>query len=327
MYKFSKFSKFISACFSLGILFSGLQTYGMNLTKPSVLDGIKAEFSEKCDVCSQKAFRVLYMPGKVVGACRDNNCFKKICDKFNIKLNTENIHRCDWFKDNMQNYQIAKYRNYEDPASNMWWGVGKDKQEELTLKLNALKIFDEDKLIDEVFLLCGHSICRCQNCISQYENVNKLVCPTCKTIIRGCIVVSSIAETDMPMFQTRLKITKLLSEKLENEWKNTIVLSNTPYDNIDKIADYMFSFFIDGNIMDNFTFCENRLNKIDGELALGEKILVYDMTTTIKDSLKFLPWNKFDDYIKSLKECGKDKMIVYPTNGELYDKIQAAMNK
>ena len=51
------------------------------------------------------------------------------------------------------------------------------------------------------------------------------------------------------------------------------------------------------------------------------------MTTTIKDSLKFLPWNKFDDYIKSLKECGKDKMIVYPTNGELYDKIQAAMNK
>ena len=45
------------------------------------------------------------------------------------------------------------------------------------------------------------------------------------------------------------------------------------------------------------------------------------------DSLKFLSWNKFDDYIRSLKKYEKDKRIVYPTNGELYDKIQAAMNK
>ena len=174
MYKFSKFSKFISACFSFGILFSRLQTYGMNLTKPSVLDGIKVVLPEQCKFCSQKVLRVVAVPnGRDIYICRDNDCLKKIFDKFNIKLNTENIHRCDWFKTNMQKFQAAKAK-----------GLGDE------YPFNVWKIFYEDKLVDEDFLPCGHSICRCGMCLGYLlRNNGKAVCTTCKAIydVKGCI--------------------------------------------------------------------------------------------------------------------------------------------
>ena len=92
-------------------------------------------------------------------------------------------------------------------------------------------------------------------------------------------------------------------------------------------AKTMFWCLMKNNPLGGCDFDKDRFNKIDNELSLGEKILVFDLTTNFGDSLKFLSWNKFDDYIRSLKKYEKDKRIVYPTNGELYDKIQAAMNK
>lgn len=337
MYKFSKFSKFISACFSLGILFSGLQTYGMNLdmlgigrnrnqddddimsietneTKSSVLDGIKVEIPEKCNYCSQKALRVVLVPNSGdICICGNNNCLKKIFDTFNIKLNTENIHRCDWFKDNMQNFQVAKAKGYE----NVW-------------PFKVWKIFDEDKLLGEDFLLCGHSICMCTKCRGHLGN--EIVCPACKAsyILGDTIIVLPIVNMKNANDETRLKIVKLLSERLKNEWKNVIVLSDKSC-NVDKIASDMSWCFI--NRYNGFTvstFREGRFNTVDDGLASGEKILVFDVTTNCEDAIKFLPRNKLDDYIKddyikSLKKPEKDKRIIYPTSGELYDKIQAAI--
>ena len=87
----------------------------MNLTKPSVLDGIKVVLPEQCKFCSQKVLRVVAVPnGRDIYICRDNDCLKKIFDKFNIKLNTENIHRCDWFK--------TKYAEISSSQSERSWG-------------------------------------------------------------------------------------------------------------------------------------------------------------------------------------------------------------
>lgn len=335
MYKFSKFSKFISACFSLGILFSGLQTYGMNLdmlgigrnrnqdddtmsietneTKSSVLDGIKAEFPEQCKFCSQRVLRVVAVPNSGdIFICRDNNCLKKIFDKFNIKLNTENIHRCEWFKNNMQNFQVAKAKGYE----NVW-------------PFKVWKIFDEDKLVDEIFLPCGHSVCMCKKCFSDLlKNNGTIVCPTCKTSCKDgyCIHVCSVKRKDETSTQNCIKIVKLLSDKLKSEWKDIIVLYNKSFD-VEYAAKAMFYCLVKHNPLGGYDFDEGRFKKIDDELSLGEKILFLDLTTNCGDSLKLISWNEFDDHIRSLKKYEKDKRIVYPTNGELYDKIQAAMNK
>ena len=251
-FKFSKFSKFLSTCFSLSVLFSGSRTHSMqprslgnrmnldmlgigirnNLggdnesaatmsTVASPLDGIEFKIPEKCEFCDEKVARLVLSDEKSghFFICKNNRCLEECFKKFlnanglkSIKLDVKNIHRCSYFQQSMRCLKMCQQSN----------GAS----------------VNEDELLDVLFLPCGHSICACIACTQErFKEINnygglKVSCPRCN--VAGDIIEIGFMRVTSPTDffrtvgdkgnfidysrKTHAKIKQLINERLNNSW-------------------------------------------------------------------------------------------------------------
>ncbi|MBO6126439.1 MAG: hypothetical protein J6P21_00345, partial [Clostridia bacterium] len=373
------FSKFLSTCFAFSFLFSGSQTYSMesrnlgnrmnldmlgigirnNLggdnesaatksTVASPLDGIKVKIPEKCEFCHNSGFsRIVSYPKRRIRwyVCDNKVCLQRCYNIFSgyeglksRKLDTDDIHRCDFFKKNMASFKKFKEANYKCPGMS---------EQMCKILCAPWEVHDGDKLVDEAFLGCGHSVCWCCSCsknrLEKAEpgtpvKFQEGFCPKCKSKFDVLSVMSvhsgrayvATAESDF------LKCNQLVDEKLNNEWRDRVILLGN-FDNASN-SDVLdsISFAFDKRRYgpesklepvswryQEFKLDENKFNRINDEMLLGETIVVFDSKAYIGESIHYFEKSELDGYIKSLIKEGRYKDIVYPVKGELRDKIEA----